>query len=81
MMPAWELRKHLDDRDASIVILGNEVTSLTARVKELEAVLRQIADAPAWGAPNRWEPTPFEVRQLAREALSPAQAAPEKGGE
>lgn len=35
----------------------------------LEA-LRRIADAPAWGAPDRWETTPDEVRQLARKAIS-----------
>lgn len=34
--------------------------------------LRRIADAPAWGAPDRWETTPTEVRQLARAALSEA---------
>jgi hypothetical protein len=43
MMPAWELKKHLDDRDASIVILGNEVTRLTARVKELEGAMADPA--------------------------------------
>lgn len=43
-----------------------------ARIAELEAGLRKIADAPAWGAPDRWESTPFEVRQLARALLKGA---------
>jgi len=43
-----------------------------ARIAELEAGLRKIADAPAWGAPDRWESTPFEVRQLARVLLNGA---------
>jgi hypothetical protein len=35
MMPAWELKKHLEARDASIVTLGNEVSRLTAEVERL----------------------------------------------
>lgn len=38
----------------------------------LEA-LRRIADAPAWGAPDKWEDTPAEVRQLARAAIAKAE--------
>ena len=49
-----------------------EATSLArARIEALEAALREIADAPAWGAPDRWETTPFEVRERARAALAP----------
>ena len=46
--------------------------AVLARIAELEAGLRKIADAPAWGAPDRWESTPFEVRQLARVLLNGA---------
>lgn len=44
--------------------------TLTAQVEEMRGALEQIADAPAWGAPDRWETTPAEVRQLARQALA-----------
>lgn len=37
---------------------------------QMRAALQKIADAPAWGYPDRWETTPAEVRQLARAALS-----------
>lgn len=37
----------------------------------LEA-LKRIEAAPAWGAPDRWETTPAEVRELAREAIAKA---------
>jgi DNA repair exonuclease SbcCD ATPase subunit len=40
-----------------------------AREKVLREALEKIANAPAWGAPDRWETTPSEVRQLARAAL------------
>ena len=38
-------------------------------IERLREALQRIADAPAWGAPDRWETTPAEVRQLARAAL------------
>jgi len=44
MMPAWELhREHLKDRDASIVMLGNEVSRLTAENERLRAALLPFA--------------------------------------
>jgi uncharacterized small protein (DUF1192 family) len=39
MMPAWELREHLKDRDDSIVTLGNEITRLTAENERLRSQL------------------------------------------
>ncbi len=36
---------------------------------EAREALEKIERAPAWGAPDRWETTPAEVRQLARDAL------------
>jgi hypothetical protein len=39
-------------------------------IARLRMALELIASAPAWGAPERWETTPAEVRQLARAALS-----------
>ncbi len=41
MMPAWELREHLKDRDASIVILGDEITYLRAEVERMREVLKR----------------------------------------
>ena len=49
------------------------IVALEARIEQLEAALREIANAPAWGAPDRWETTPFEVRERARAALAPEQ--------
>lgn len=43
---------------------------LLDRIEALEAGLRKIADAPAWGAPDRWEATPAEVRQFAQRLLA-----------
>ncbi|OCJ12512.1 hypothetical protein A6U86_05675 [Rhizobium sp. AC27/96] len=37
-----------------------------ALLEEAREALDKIAKAPAWGAPERWETTPAEVRQLAR---------------
>jgi hypothetical protein len=36
---------------------------------DMRAALKQIADSPAWGAPDRWENTPAEVRWLARDTI------------
>jgi hypothetical protein len=49
--------------------LSAENDRLTKRVEEVKATLRKIADAPAWGYPERWETTPAEVRILARTTL------------
>jgi hypothetical protein len=49
-------QRRMDDREKFI------------RMRE---ALQRIADAPAWGAPHRWETTPSEVRQLASAALKP----------
>ena len=43
--------------------------SAEAKLAEAVKVMEQIATAPAWGAPERWETTPAEVRQLARKTL------------
>lgn len=59
-------------RDRTFATMLTRAEKAEARVAELEAGLRKIADAPAWGAPDRWEITPFEVRQLARALLKGA---------
>ncbi len=46
-----------------------EIEALRVENGELRKALEKIAAAPAWGAPERWETTPAEVRQLARTAL------------
>lgn len=38
-------------------------------LEEAREALDKIAKAPAWGAPERWETTPAEVRQLARSVV------------
>jgi hypothetical protein len=48
------------------------VLALIAYARRLEEALKRIEAAPAWGAPERWETTPAEVRQLARTALEPS---------
>lgn len=47
-----------------------ELINLRAHCERMRAALEKIASAPAWGAPESWETTPAEVRQLARDALS-----------
>lgn len=41
------------------------VLALIDRLERAEKCLRTIADAPAWGAPDRWETTPGECRRFA----------------
>jgi hypothetical protein len=49
---------------------GNPLVTVNrARFERMADALRKIEAAPAWGAPERWETTPAEVRHLAREAL------------
>lgn len=36
---------------------------------EIQDALQRIEAAPAWGAPDKWETTPAEVRLLARDRL------------
>lgn len=45
---------------------------LIAAAPEMLAALEAIEAAPAWGAPDRWETTPTEVRVLARAAIAKA---------
>lgn len=39
------------------------------KAERMRDALEKIANSPAWGAPDKWETTPAEVRQLARAAL------------
>lgn len=60
-----------DDRNRMDGIAACELLAVSrARCAVLLETLRRIAGAPAWGAPERWETTPAEVRQLARQAIS-----------
>jgi len=43
--------------------------ALETQLASARKALKSIADAPAWGFPEKWETTPAEVRQLARAAL------------
>jgi len=47
------------------------LTRMEAEVGRLRAALEKIEKAPAWGAPDFWQVTPSDVRQLARAALNP----------
>jgi hypothetical protein len=42
------------------------------RAAKMREALEKIEKAPAWGAPDKWETTPAEVRQLARAAIKEA---------
>jgi hypothetical protein len=48
-----------------------ELVKLRSDTERMRDALEKIASAPAWGAPERWETTPTEVRQLARTTLQP----------
>ena len=64
----YDREVHLLAADAAAHRIAHEAP-LLARNAELEGALRKIERAPAWGAPDRWETTPAEVRTLARAAL------------
>lgn len=49
--------------------LGLEAETLETQLTNARKALTAIAEAPAWGFPEKWETTPAEVRQLARAAL------------
>jgi len=55
--------------DMLLLKLETELEEARAQIAAKDAALRKIADAPAWGAPDKWETTPAEVRHLARAAL------------
>lgn len=59
-------------RELKLLLNAEQDRALTAKVrlKEAERALEQIECTPAWGYPDRWETTPAEVRQLARQALA-----------
>ena len=59
------LPKNRTDADIPLVSKADA----DAEIERLRAVLSKIEKAPAWGAPEKWETTPAEVRQLARAAL------------
>lgn len=59
-MPSFSKRKPTDWRATALGLLD---------------ALQRIEATPAWGAPDRWETTPAEVRQLAREAIAKATRA------
>lgn len=62
------------EADVSAYILSAEDQdkrrkALETQLAAARKALKSIADAPAWGFPEKWETTPAEVRQLARAAL------------
>jgi hypothetical protein len=60
-------------RDLQVTIAADEeerARKAEADLAEAVKVMEQIANAPAWGVPDRWETTPAEVRQLARSVLN-----------
>jgi hypothetical protein len=69
-------QRRMDYHDAMHrhVRIKNDLTTRaeSAEVKLADAVkvIEQIAAVPAWGAPDRWDTTPAEVRQLARSVLN-----------
>lgn len=65
VMRVREVEGQYGERCAEYQRLDRNFDLLQARLKRAEEALRKIADAPAWGAPDRWETTPTEVRRLA----------------
>jgi hypothetical protein len=87
-VPEYYRRDHLEALQQRVEELEQMVATLLAakrivgaeaeaRERVLREALERIEKAPAWGAPDRWETTPFEVRQLARAALSAHKEAAE----
>lgn len=75
------VRGYNEDPEWAIQTLAAHVATLTAKLEAERAkvavadeTLHAIAAAPAWGAPERWEPTPSEVRALARQTLAKLRA-------
>lgn len=62
-------QRQLDMDGCEVGVSRQALDETISAYETLRDALEKIADAPAWGAPERWETTPAEVRQLARTAL------------
>lgn len=49
---------------------ASDIAALREENENFRRSLAMIANTPAWGAPDKWETTPAEVRQLARNAIA-----------
>ena len=59
----------IDNWINSCAASDEKVQALETQLAAARKALTVIAEAPAWGFPEKWETTPAEVRQLARAAL------------
>jgi hypothetical protein len=56
--------------DPYLLAGSNIIESQASLICEAIEVLGRIATAPAWGAPECFEPTPTEVRRLAQDTYA-----------
>ena len=56
--------------ECEYVTISDRIEALEVLLKEAGEALGKIERTPAWGYPDKWETTPAEVRQLARDALA-----------
>lgn len=66
--------QHVGHTDENVAFHTEAISTLTrmeAEVGRLREALEKIEKTPAWGAPDFWQVTPSDVRQLARAALNP----------
>lgn len=62
-------RSPISDGDSSLTP-ASDIAALREENENFRRSLAMIANTPAWGAPDKWETTPAEVRQLARNAIA-----------
>lgn len=58
--------------DCDVRQISDNCVEAADAIEALVEALELIERTPAWGAPERWEATPAEVRMLARTALAKA---------
>jgi hypothetical protein len=68
----------LKNGEALLAVTAERDAAIRQRDQAVEA-LDKIEATPAWGAPERWETTPAEVRQLARTTLDAIRKEPTDG--
>lgn len=72
LLEAEEARQVRDSYRKEANEMAERAAVAEYRMDLMREALQRIAEAPAWGAPERWETTPAEVRTLAAKTLEAA---------